>query len=70
MKTAFQAFIESLEQNPNEVLTKANVLHHARTFLPIEKDQMVDMGNRYYKPLLKMGIITQDAETLFNKIYK
>ena len=69
MKTAFQAYIEELEKNPNEVLTKHNVLHHAKTFLELEKDQLVDMGNRYYRQLLKMGIVTQDGLQLFNKIY-
>ena len=69
MKTAFQAYIEELEKNPNEVLTKQNVLHHARTFLELEKDQLVDMGNRYYRQLLKMGIVTQDGLQLFDKIY-
>jgi hypothetical protein len=70
MKTAFQAYIEELEKNPNEVLTKQNVLHHAKGFLEIEKDQLVDMGNRYYKQLLKVGIITQDGLNMFKAIYK
>jgi hypothetical protein len=70
MKTAFQAYIEELEKNPNEVLTKVNVIHRAKMFLEIEKDQLVDMGNRYYKPLLKMGIVTQDGLQIFKSIYK
>lgn len=69
MKTAFQAYIEDLEKNPNEVLTKENVLWHARTFLDLEKDQLIDMGNRYYRQLLKMGIVTQDGKQVFEKIY-
>ena len=70
MKTAFQAYIEELEKNPNEVLTKVNVIHRAKMFLEIEKDQLVDMGNRYYKPLLKMGVVTQDGLQIFKSIYK
>jgi hypothetical protein len=69
MKTAFQAYIEDLQKNPNEVLTKENVLWHARTFLDLEKDQLIDMGNRYYRQLLKMGIVTQDGKQVFEKIY-
>jgi hypothetical protein len=69
MKTAFQAYIEDLEKNPNEVLTKENVLWHARTFLDLEQDQLIDMGNRYYRQLLKMGIVTQDGKQVFEKIY-
>lgn len=69
MKTAFQAYIEDLQKNPNEVLTKENVLWHARTFLDVEKDQLIDMGNRYYRQLLKMGIVTQDGKQVFEKIY-
>ena len=70
MKTAFQAYIEELEKNPNEVLTKQNVIFHAKRFLEIEQDQLVDMGNRYYRQLLKMGIVTQDGLTIFKSIYK
>lgn len=70
MKTAFQAYIEELEKNPNEVLTKANVIHHAKIFAELEKDQLVDMGNRYYKKLLKLGIVTQDGLQVFNAVYK
>lgn len=70
MKTAFQAYIEELEKNPNEVLTKQNVIHHAKRFLEIEQDQLVDMGNRYYRQLLQMGIVTQDGLTIFKSIYK
>jgi hypothetical protein len=70
MKTAFQVYIEELEKNPNEVLTKANVIHHAKMFAELEKDQLVDMGNRYYKKLLKLGIVTQDGLQVFNSIYK
>jgi hypothetical protein len=69
MKTAFQVYIEDLQKNPNEVLTKENVLWHARTFLDLEKDQLIDMGNRYYRQLLKMGIVTQDGKQVFEKIY-
>ena len=70
MKTAFQVFIEELEKNPNEVLTKANVIHHAKMFAELERDQLVDMGNRYYKKLLKLGIVTQDGLQVFNAVYK
>jgi hypothetical protein len=28
------------------------------------------MGNRYYKQLLKVGIITQDGLNMFKAIYK
>ncbi len=70
MKTAFQAYIEELEKNPNEVLTKANVIHHAKIFAELEKDQLVDMGNRYYKKLLKLCIVTQDGLQVFNAVYK
>lgn len=70
MKTAFQVYIEELEKNPNEVLTKANVIHHAKGFLAVEQDQIVDMGNRYHQKLKSMGIITQAAIEVFNKIYK
>jgi hypothetical protein len=70
MKTAFQAYIEELEKNPNEVLTKANVIHHAKMFAELEKDQLIDMGNRYYRQLLKMGVVTQDGKEVFKSIYK
>ena len=69
MKTAFQAYIEELEKNPNEVLTKQNVIYHAKRFLEVEQDQLVDMGNRYYRQLLKMGVVTQDGLTIFKAIY-
>lgn len=70
MKTAFQVYLEELEKNPNEILTKANVLHHAKGFLALEKDQIVDMGNRYHEKLKTMGIITQPALEVYNKIYE
>ena len=70
MKTAFQVYLEELEKNPNEILTKANVIHHAKGFLEVEKDQIVDMGNRYYEKLKSMGILTQPAIEVFEKIYK
>jgi hypothetical protein len=69
MKTAFQAYLEELEKNPNEILTKANVIYHAKGFLEVEKDQIVDMGNRYHEKLKTMGIVTQSALEVFNKIY-
>ena len=70
MKTAMEVFIEQLEENPNEVLTKANVIHHAKGFLEIEQDQIVDMGNRYYSKLKSMGIMTQPAMEVFKALYK
>jgi hypothetical protein len=70
MKTAFQVYIEQLEKNPNEILTKENVIHHAKSFLEVEKDQIVDMGNRYHDKLKTMGIITQPAVEVFSKIYE
>ena len=70
MKTAVQVYIEQLEKNPNEILTKENVIHHAKSFLEVEKDQIVDMGNRYHDKLKTMGIITQPAVEVFSKIYE
>lgn len=63
-------YIEQLEKNPNEILTKENVIHHAKSFLEVEKDQIVDMGNRYHDKLKTMGIITQPAVEVFSKIYE
>jgi hypothetical protein len=70
MKTAFQVYIEELEKNPNEVLTKANVIHHAKIFAQLEQDQLVDMGNRYYRKFQKLGIVTQDGLQTFKSLYE
>lgn len=70
MKTALQIYIEQLEKNPNDVLTKANVIHHAKTFIELEQDQLIDMGNLYYNKFKSMGIVTQDGQEVFNTLYK
>lgn len=69
-KTALQHFISELEKIESKVITTENAIFLAKSLLPLEKDQLVDMGNRYHNNLKTMGIKVMKGEDMFKQVFE
>lgn len=68
-KTTLNHLISELEKIESKVITTENVIYLAKSLLELEKDQLIDMANRYHKPLHEHGVRSMSGEKMFTHIY-
>ena len=58
MNTTLEYLIEQLEKIESHTVTTDNVIFMAKSLLPNERDQMIDIGDIYHEALKARGIQT------------
>ena len=61
--------IKQLEKIESHVTTTDNVISYAKSLLQNERDQMMDIANRYHIAFKERGIVTITGEELVNQLY-
>jgi IS1 family transposase len=69
METTMMNLIKQLEKIESHVITTDNVISYAQSLLQNERDQMIDIANRYHVALKERGIVTITGEELVNQLY-
>ena len=70
MKTPIEAIIDMLEINPNQVITKENMLHALRDMLPTEQEHLEAMADTYNEALKSFGMKGMSGKELFERRYR
>jgi len=61
--------INQLKQIDSHVVTTDNVIHMAESLLPIERDCMAEIGDKYVSYLKGLGIQVESGKDTVNRIY-
>jgi hypothetical protein len=69
MNTTLQYLIEQLEKIESHTVTTDNVIFMAKSLLPNERDQMIDIGNIYHEALKARGIQTLTGKEVVEQVY-
>jgi IS1 family transposase len=69
METTMMILIKQLEQIESHMVTTDNVILYAKSLLMNERDQMIDIGNRYHTACKERGIVTITGQDLVDQLY-
>jgi|LakMenEpi03Aug12_release.lakeMendotaPanAssembly.Ray.scaffolds.fasta_scaffold37443_11 hypothetical protein len=69
MNTTLNYLIQQLEKIESHTITTDNVIFMAKSLLPNERDQMIDIGNRYHQAFKERGIQTITGKDLVEQLY-
>jgi hypothetical protein len=69
MNTTLNYLIQQLEKIESHTITTDNVIFMAKSLLPNERDQMIDIGNRYHQAFKERGIQTITGQDLVEQLY-
>jgi hypothetical protein len=69
MKTTLEYLIEQLEKIESHTVTTYNVIFMAKSLLPNERDQMIDIGDIYHEALKARGIQTLTGKEVVEQVY-
>ena len=69
METTMMILIKQLEQIESHMVTTDNVILYAKSLLMNERDQMIDIGNRYHAACKERGIVTITGQDLVDQLY-
>lgn len=69
METTMMNLIKQLEKIESHVITTDNVISYAQSLLQNERDQMIDIADRYHNALKETGIKTIKGQDLVNQLY-
>jgi hypothetical protein len=69
MNTTLQYLIEQLEKIESHTVTTDNVIFMAKSLLPNERDQMIDIGDIYHEALKARGIQTLTGKEVVEQVY-
>jgi hypothetical protein len=70
MITPIEALILTVRQSPNEVLTKANVLHTLRNMLETEQEHLEAMADASSSALKHFGVRGFSGKEIFERRYR
>lgn len=69
MNTALKHLIQQLEKIESHTITTDNVIFMAKSLLPNERDQMIDIGDMYHQALKERGIQTLTGKEVVEQVY-
>jgi hypothetical protein len=69
MNTTLEYLIEQLEKIESHTVTTDNVIFMAKSLLPNERDQMIDIGDIYHQALKARGIQTLTGKEVVEQVY-
>jgi len=69
IETTMMILIKQLEQIESHMVTTDNVILYAKSLLMNERDQMIDIGNRYHTACKERGIQTITGQDLVDQLY-
>jgi hypothetical protein len=69
MNTTLEYLIEQLEKIESHTVTTDNVIFMAKSLLPNERDQMIDIGDIYHEALKARGIQTLTGKEVVEQVY-
>ncbi len=69
MNTTLEYLIEQLEKIDSHTVTTDNVIFMAKSLLPNERDQMIDIGDIYHEALKARGIQTLTGKEVVEQVY-
>jgi len=69
MKTTLEYLIEQLEKIESHTVTTDNVIFMAKSLLPNERDQMIDIGDIYHEALKARGIQTLTGKEVVEQLH-
>jgi hypothetical protein len=69
MNTTLNYLIQQLEKIESHTITTDNVIFMAKSLLTNERDQMIDIGNRYHQAFKERGIQTITGKDLVEQLY-
>ena len=70
MKTPIETIIERVQQVPNDVITKENILHALNEMLPTEQEHLEAMADTYNEALKNFGVKGMTGKELFDRRYR
>lgn len=69
MNTTLEYLIEQLQKIDSHTVTTDNVIFMAKSLLPNERDQMIDIGDIYHEALRARGIQTLTGKEVVEQVY-
>jgi hypothetical protein len=69
MNTTLEYLIEQLEKIESHTVTTDNVIFMAKSLLPNERDQMIDIGDIYHEALKARGIQTLTGKEVVEQLH-